>query len=123
MHSNNYYNNKLKLLARGLRTKSVSNAEKLIWKRILSKKQLVGYRFLRQRPIDTYIVDFFCPELKLIIEIDGSSHLAKGKNDQIRQKKLEDLGYTVVRFKEAEVLNSLKEVKLQLYHITENLGN
>ena len=69
MHLNNHYNKNLKEFARELRTQSVSKAEKRIWKIILSREQ-TGVRFLRQRPIDRFIVDFFAPRLKLIIEID-----------------------------------------------------
>jgi very-short-patch-repair endonuclease len=67
MYSNNHYNKNLKEFARELRTKTVSKAEKYIWKAVLSRKQ-TGERFLRQRCIDYFIVDFFAPELRLIIE-------------------------------------------------------
>ena len=110
MHSNNHYNKNLKEFARALRTKTVSKAEKYLWKVLLSRKQ-TGERFLRQRPIDNYIVDFFAPELRLIIEIDGSSHLNKGDYDFYRQKKLENLGYVFLRFSEGEVIQNINLVK------------
>lgn len=59
MHSNNHYNKNLKDFARELRTLTVSKAEKHIWKAVLSRKQ-TDERVLRQRPIDNFIVDFFC---------------------------------------------------------------
>ena len=110
MHSNNHYNKNLKVFARGLRTEAVSKAEKLLWKAILSRKQ-TGERFLRQRPIDNFIVDFFTPDLGLIIEIDGSSHTNKGEYDFYRQQKLESLGYEMIRFSEGEVLQNAGVVK------------
>jgi very-short-patch-repair endonuclease len=56
-------------------------------------------------------VDFFAPELKLIIEIDGSSQLNKGKYDYFRQLKLENLGYIILRFSEGEVIQHIASVK------------
>ena len=110
MHSNNHYNKNLKEFARELRTETVSKTEKLLWKAILSRKQ-TGERFLRQRPIDNFIVDFFTPDLGLIIEIDGSSHTNKGEYDFYRQQKLESLGYEMIRFSEGEVLQNTGVVK------------
>ena len=84
MHNNNHYNKNLREFARELRTQSISKAEKYIWKVVLSRKQ-TGERFLRQRPIFNFIVDFFAPEIGLIIEIDGSSHKNKAEYDFYRQ--------------------------------------
>lgn len=68
-HSNNYYNKNLKEYARKLRNNSTL-AKVILWNKLLKKRQLRGYQFLRQRPIDNYIVDFFSKDLKLIIELD-----------------------------------------------------
>jgi very-short-patch-repair endonuclease len=106
---NQHYNKSLKLYARELRTESVSRAEKYIWKALLSRRQL-GVLVKRQRPIYNFIVDFFIPELNLVIEIDGSSHLNKGDYDRYREDKLISLGYTLIRFSEGDVLNNLDEV-------------
>ena len=116
MHSNNHYNKNLKQFAQELRTQSVSKAEKKIWKSILSKEQL-GERFIRQRPILNFIVDFFCPKLGIIIEIDGNSHLNKGEYDFYREEKLKSLGYEIIRFSEGEVLNQLDEVTDKIRHV------
>jgi very-short-patch-repair endonuclease len=67
-----YYNPNIKSKAQKLRQDSTF-AERLLWKHI-KKKQLLGYQFSRQKPIDEYIVDFYCNKLNLIIEIDGISH-------------------------------------------------
>ncbi len=120
MHLNNYYNKNLKQFARDLRNNSVSKAEKRIWKAILSKEQ-TGSRFLRQRPIDHFIVDFFAPNLGLIIEIDGTSHYSKPEYDFFRQEKLKELGFYILRFSEGEVLNQLDEVKLKIQYTLEVL--
>ena len=120
MKQNNNYNPKLKEYARALRTESVSKAEKFIWKAALSRKQ-IGFSFKRQRPIGWYIVDFFCAELGLIIEIDGNSHYFKAEEDAIRQENLEKMGYTIVRFEEGEVLNQFEHVYESLIHIVKSL--
>jgi very-short-patch-repair endonuclease len=112
---NNHYNKDLKESARKLRKQSVSKAEKLLWRYVLSRNQM-GVKFKRQRPIDKFIVDFFSEEINLIIEIDGSSHLHKGNYDKHRQNKLEDLGYSVLRLNEGEVLESLDEVLRKIDH-------
>ena len=70
-----YYNPNLKTRARQLRNKSTLS-EVLLWDKIKSRK-LLGYQFMRQKPIDNYIVDFFCNKLKLAIELDGFSHYIK----------------------------------------------
>nr|WP_294862739.1 endonuclease domain-containing protein [uncultured Fluviicola sp.] len=113
--SHNHYNPKLKEYARELRTETVSKTEKRIWKGLLSRKQ-TGERFLRQRPIYHFIVDFFAPEIGLIIEIDGNSHINKGDYDRMRQDKLESLGYTMIRFSEGDVINNLGDVITHIQH-------
>lgn len=67
------YNKNLTALARANR-KDPTPAESAIWNKVLRTRQLSGYKFLRQKPIGEYIIDFYCSELKLIIEVDGDSH-------------------------------------------------
>ena len=83
------YDPKLKDLARQLR-KNSTLSEVLLWN-YLKGKQMLGYDFDRQKLIDNYIVDFFCNELMLAIEIDGDTHNDKIDKDEFRQKKLEGL--------------------------------
>jgi very-short-patch-repair endonuclease len=99
------YNPKLKQYARSLR-KAGTFSEVLLWKK-LQGKQLLGYKFRRQRPIDNYIVDFYCPELKLAVEIDGVTHGDKEKYDEARQKKLEHFGINFLRFTETQIRSNL----------------
>ena len=77
------YNPRLKELSRQLRNNSTL-AEVLLWNQIKNKK-IGGYKFLRQKPIDRYIVDFFCYELMLAIEVDGETHNYSVDEDEIRQ--------------------------------------
>ena len=71
---------------------------------------MLGYGFLRQKPIHKYITDFYCTKLKLVIEIDGDTHREKLCKDQKRQKDLEDLGLHVLRFNDREVKQDLSNV-------------
>src|SRR5699024_5241929 len=73
------YNPKLVPLAKKLR-KNSTLSEILLWQR-LKRGQLLGYDFHRQKPIGNYIVDFYCPDILLAIEIDGNSHRFKGRED------------------------------------------
>jgi very-short-patch-repair endonuclease len=84
-------------------------AEVLLWNEI--KKDKLNYRFLRQRPIGRYIVDFYCPSLNLAVEIDGAaSHDCKIEKDKERQKELELLGIKFIRFADADVRHNLEGV-------------
>ncbi len=78
----------------------------------LSIRQLKGHHFYRQKIIGDYIVDFFCPKAKLIIEVDGSQHMA-GKvaaADRIRDAFMAQLGYRVLRVNDNDVLNNIEGV-------------
>jgi len=95
-------------LTRNLRNNSTLS-EILLWQQ-LKGKQILGYDFDRQKPIHNYIVDFFCIELMLAIEIDGISHELKSKEDEIRQKILESLGICILRFNDLDVKKNLDGV-------------
>ena len=99
------YNPKLIQRARELR-RTGTYSEVLLWKK-LQRKQLLGYAFYRQKPINNYIVDFFAPELNLAIEIDGVSHSDKEKYDAERQSRLESLGISFLRFTESQIRTDL----------------
>ena len=102
------YNPKLKELARKLRNDSTFT-EILLWN-YLKKKQIRGFDFDRQKPIDNYIIDFYCKDLKLAIEIDGESHYGKEYKDKIRDKRLNKFGITVLRFDDLDVRYKLEQV-------------
>jgi very-short-patch-repair endonuclease len=103
-----YYNPKLKQKAREL-SKNSTLSEILLWNN-LKGRQIYGYQFMRQKPIGDYIVDFFCSKLKLIIEIDGISHLDKEKYDNERQERLESMGLFFLRFSDIEVKKNMQGV-------------
>ncbi|HRG48878.1 MAG TPA: DUF559 domain-containing protein [Leptospiraceae bacterium] len=109
------YNKNSKDKARKLR-RNMTLAEKKIWYELLAKDGLNGLRFLRQKPISQYIVDFYCNELKLVIEIDGESHLAEGaiEYDEDRTKVLNGYGIEVIRYSNEEILNRFDNVEMDL---------
>jgi very-short-patch-repair endonuclease len=90
-----------------------TDAEKIIWDKILSRDK-IGYRFLRQKPIDRFIVDFYCSKLSLAIEIDGESHIEKKGTDELRDKFLKQIGVTTIRFTNDEVINNIETVKRKI---------
>lgn len=102
------YNPVLRDLARNLRKESTLS-EILLWKEIKTK-QILGYQFHRQVPIGNYIVDFFCHELFLAIEIDGISHALKETYDEKRQQRLESLGVRFLRFDDLKVKFQMESV-------------
>jgi very-short-patch-repair endonuclease len=104
------FEKKLKLFARDLR-KNMTDAEQLIWSKI-RRKQLEDSQFYRQKNIGRYIVDFYCPKGKLIIEIDGGQHYGNDgmKKDQERDRYLHDLGFDVLRFSDVDVLKNIDGV-------------
>jgi very-short-patch-repair endonuclease len=106
------YNPRLKQIARTLR-KNMTLSEILLWQQ-LKNKQLLGYDFHRQKPIDEYVVDYYCPKLKLVLEIDGDSHDGKEEADRIRQERLESLGLTMLRFWDSDVKNNVDGIVEQL---------
>ena len=91
--------------------RNMPKEEIALWSRI-RRKQVGGYKFRRQYSVGIYILDFYCPVLKLAIEIDGKSHDSSDikSYDQERQKEIEGLGIAFLRFNNDEINNSLNEV-------------
>lgn len=110
-HDYHHYNKSLRPYARENRN-APTKAENHLWYRLLSNRQMHGYRFLRQRSVDHFIADFMCKDLWLIIEVDGGYHMeeAAHQRDIVRQQRLEELGFTVLRFTNDEVLHDLNSV-------------
>jgi len=92
-----------RVFARQLRS-NPTDAERKLW-RMLRLKQMGGFRFRRQQPVGPYVVDFFCPAAKLVVELDGDQHGADEKMayDAARTQWLENHGYKVLRFANSEV--------------------
>ena len=102
------YNPKLKEFARKLRNDSTFT-EIMMWN-YLKGKQMKGYDFDRQKPIDNYIVDFYCKDLLLAIEIDGESHYGNPERDKKKDNRLNELGVIVLRFDDMDVRHRLDKV-------------
>ncbi|MDY8134982.1 endonuclease domain-containing protein [Aquimarina sp. 2201CG5-10] len=117
------YNPKLKELARQLRNNS-TKSEVLLWQK-LKRKQMYGYDFHRQKPIDNYILDFFCHELMLGIEIDGYSHqLIEVYNKDVRkERKMNSLGIKILRFTDQQVFQDMFNVLLVIEDYIQNHEN
>jgi very-short-patch-repair endonuclease len=92
------------LRARDLRSRS-TDAEWKIWS-ILRNRQLGGFKFRRQVPIDRYFADFACLDARLVVEIDGSQHTDRADYDAERTRVLESLGWRVIRFGNFDALNN-----------------
>jgi len=104
------YNEKLKQLARQLRN-NMTDAEKRLWSRI-RMGQLEGCYFYRQKPIGEYIVDFYCPRAKLVVEVDGGQHFSNDgvEYDDIRDDYLQSAGLKVLRFSNADVMKNINGI-------------
>jgi very-short-patch-repair endonuclease len=75
---------------------------------------LAGHKFRRQHPIDRFIVDFCCPEARLVVEVDGPIHQETQEEDLQRQKLLEELNMKVIRFTNTEVIGKLDQVLIKI---------
>ena len=102
------YNPDLKQLARELR-RNMTLSEVLLWNELKQKKML-DFDFDRQRPIGNYIVDFYCKDLSLVIEIDGDTHIYRYDYDEKRQRDLEKMGVRFLRFDDIEVKKNMWNV-------------
>ena len=94
--------------------KNMNRPEAKLWYEILSNRKFLGYRFLRQKPILEYILDFFCPKLKLGIEIDGESHIEQKEYDKKRTLNFKKIGIKLIRYSNAEIMCNLEGVYLDL---------
>jgi very-short-patch-repair endonuclease len=93
--------------------KSATIPEKILWS-ALRARQLGGLKFRRQHPIEPYVVDFYCAEAKLIVELDGESHEGRQAYDRQREAFLRKLGLTVLRVTNDDVLDNLDGVALAI---------
>ena len=100
--------------------KNQTVTEKQLW-RYLRNKQLAGFKFRRQHEVGVYIVDFVCPEKRLIVELDGGQHLEQFDYDLKRTGFLERKGYQVIRFWNNEVINELEMVLEEIIRKLESL--
>jgi len=97
-----------KVFARQLR-RCETKAEKIMWK-LLRNRKFRGCKFRRQHVAEGFVADFCCHKLKLIVEIDGLIHIKQEKYDEIRDIILMSKGYSIIRFKNEEVVENLSKV-------------
>ena len=109
------YSRDLKPLSQKLRS-TQTEAERKLWQRI-NRDQLLGFRFNRQKPLLSYIVDFYCLKAKLVIELDGSQHYEPDyqEKDRLRDAELNSLGFTVMRFDNHSVMTNIDGVMEAIY--------
>ena len=111
-----HYNPKLKALAAQLRSRG-TKSEILLWNQ-LKGGQMNGLRFIRQKPIGDFIVDFYCKEVGLVIELDGLSHQYNEvmDMDERKQSYLESIGLKVIRFEDEDVIRDMLNVMRVIEH-------
>ncbi|MCF7801717.1 MAG: endonuclease domain-containing protein [Candidatus Marinimicrobia bacterium] len=114
------YRSDLKEKAKLLRNNSTL-PEVLLWNH-LKQKQMYGYRFHRQKPILDYIVDFYAPDLMLVIEIDGFSHNDSAIQDHKRQNEIEQLGIHFLRFLDGDIKHRMDDVLVTIQEWIEEHG-
>ena len=107
-----FYDTNLTATARKLRH-NATPAEEKIWT-VLRGRKMQGYKFTRQKPIYYFILDFYCAELLLGIEIDGRIHTKLAERDTERSVEIESFGIKIIRYKNEEVLNNLENVQRDL---------
>lgn len=108
------FNNKIMKLRRKELRNNMTHAEVLLWMKL--KGSALGYKFRRQTSIGSFVVDFYCPSAKLVLEIDGSVHDTQKARvyDAHRQNMIEQLGLRVLRFTNDEILDSLDTVLVRI---------
>ena len=108
-------------LAKELR-KAETEAEKILWDR-LRRNQILGMQFRRQHPINVFVADFYCPKIKLVIEVDGSIHEIPEyqAHDIGRSDVLNDFGITVIRFTNEQILEEIDNTISQIETIVKQL--
>lgn len=100
--------------------KNPTEAEAVLWKGLRNRK-LGGFKFKRQRVFGPFILDFYCPESKLTIELDGGIHQTQREYDSLRTERLEAFGLTVVRFTNQEVIGEKERVLEEILDVCRSL--
>jgi very-short-patch-repair endonuclease len=100
--------------------KSMTIPEKLLWNK-LKEKQICGLRFRRQYPIEFFIADFYCHQIRLVVEIDGEIHNQQEEYDDGRSAEMEKFDIITIRFKNWEVENEIENVIIKIKNIANEL--
>jgi len=119
--SNRFFNLQKNVFIRKTLRREMPKGETRLW--ILLKNRNLGYKFRRQYGIGSFVVDFCCPEIKLVIEVDGLSHENEDAviYDQRRQKYLEINGFKVIRFTSAEMFSDLQDIAQKIIGVCKTL--
>ena len=110
------YGRNLKQYSRKLR-KEMTEAERVLWSRIRGK-QLKGLQVYRQKPIGRFVVDFYCPKAKLVIELDGGQHYTEDvrTKDEARDRYMMSQGLKTLRFSDNEIFQNLADVLEEIWN-------
>ena len=110
-----HYDKELRKLSQKLR-RGATDAERHLWSR-LRGKQLKGLQFYRQKVLGRYIVDFYCPKVRLVIELDGGQHYEEAgrERDHLRDEALKEIGLTILRFSDREVFENTSAVMEKIW--------
>jgi very-short-patch-repair endonuclease len=101
--------------------KNQTDVEKILWHH-LRNKQIEGLKFRRQYPVGSYILDFYCIESQLAIELDGSQHIGNKSYDTIRSQYFNKLGIEILRFWDNEIIENIDGVlEVVRNKVTQNL--
>jgi len=116
------YNQKIQNHKRKKLRNEMTKAEVLLWMELKDKK-ILGYKFRRQFSIGSYVVDFYCPELNLAVEVDGATHVTDEeiRYDKDRQTEIETLGIKFLRFSNPEIYKDMNHVLEKIKSIIEEL--
>ena len=106
------YLEELRTLSRDNR-KSATKTENILWYKVLKNKK-TGFKFLRQKPLDRFILDFYCKELQLVIEVDGSSHDKRKNYDEARDEFLRNLNIETLRISTEDIMTNLNKVNYEI---------
>jgi very-short-patch-repair endonuclease len=101
--------------------KKETESEKLLWNRLLRSRKL-GYKFTRQKPIDRFVVDFYCSELRLVVEVDGGYHKNRRGIDNSRDEFLGSFGIRTLRVSDADVMNNFEVVEKRIREVVGGLN-
>ena len=106
--------------ARELR-REMTPTEKRLWAQLRGRR-FAGYKFRRQTPIAGYIADFYCAQARLILELDGESHVGKGTRDENRRRTLKSKGFRILRFWDTEIYDDLEAVLELIWRACQSQG-
>ena len=118
------FNRQRENLKRRILRTEMPRAERILWSK-LRRRQMMGYKFRRQFSVENYVIDLYCPKLKLAIEVDGDSHFIGDtpEYDAERQIDIENYGIVFLRFQNEEVYNNLSGVLITIEEKIKEMEN